>query len=259
MNYTQWRKKNSKNLKGVLVGCDQGQEWLLSWWWNRYRVKNNYPVAFVDFGMSEAAKKWCKERGELISLKIPSRFPLSKQKVDRVSARSWENRYGESVWQARTSWFKKPFALLQTPFEKTVWMDLDCEVLDSIAGLFRTNGVALSRETEASQKNEKLLDGEVLYNSGVIAYKRGAALIQLWAEEALKSNHHFCGDQELLSRLIFKNKLTISEIPERYNWRMSQGFNLHAVIVHWAGLWGKNYIRQHGGLSDDLNSLSFKL
>lgn len=261
MKKVQWRRKNSKDLQGVLVGCDAGQEWLLSWWWNHYRERNDFPVAFVDFGMSPAAQKWCKERGELIPLKRSNRFSLPKQKVDRVSVRKWESTHGEGVWQARENWFKKPFALLQTPFQNTVWMDLDCEVLDSIAELFKVPEIALSRETEASQKKEEnsLLEGEVLYNSGVIAYKKGAALIQLWAKEALKSSGAFCGDQELLSRLIFKNKMAISEIPDRYNWRMSQGFNLHAAIVHWAGVWGKNYIRQHGGLADDLRSLSFKL
>jgi hypothetical protein len=53
---------------GIIVGCDANQEWLLPWWWDHYCKHNSYPVAFVDFGMSEAALAWCQEKGQCISL-----------------------------------------------------------------------------------------------------------------------------------------------------------------------------------------------
>lgn len=69
-------------MKGILVGCDQNQEWLLSWWWDQYSAHNSYPVVFVDFGMSKTGVAWCNERGTCIpqSLDAHSLLPLSLEK-----------------------------------------------------------------------------------------------------------------------------------------------------------------------------------
>ncbi len=64
--------------KGILIGCDQNQEWMLEWWWAHYSRHNCYPVAFVDFGMSQEAKKWCQSKGHWISLDAPKNFVFPK-------------------------------------------------------------------------------------------------------------------------------------------------------------------------------------
>lgn len=55
-------------MKGVLVGCDQTQEKLLHWWWKHYVQHNTYPVMFIDFGMSDAMRAWCEERGSCMTI-----------------------------------------------------------------------------------------------------------------------------------------------------------------------------------------------
>lgn len=66
-----------KNDRGIIVGCDQGQEWLMSWWWSHYRKHNKYPVTFADFGLSDRARKWCSERGEV--MQVEKKRPAPKK------------------------------------------------------------------------------------------------------------------------------------------------------------------------------------
>ena len=81
---------------------------------------------FVDLGMSHYGKTFCSERGEVIPLQMDLAFSD-----------------GESVRDKRHSWFKKPFALLLSPFAHSIWLDLDCEVLGSLAPLFSLEGEVL--------------------------------------------------------------------------------------------------------------------
>lgn len=250
----KWRSSDLCDSNGVIVGADQNQEWLLPWWWSHYHTHNNYPVTFVDLGMTSEARRWCAEKGELASLESPLQFVAGKDEIDRAQIKRWEEVYGEIVWPLRSNWFKKPLAMLCSPYERTVWMDLDCEVLGSIHDLFQQchpeSGLALAKEPK--QESSLLLPGETLYNSGVIAFTREAPPILQWAQNVFEDNHQFLGDQEILSRLIFTDQIKINELSADYNWRMSQGINLNAVIIHWVGTWGKLYIQKHGGLSRDL-------
>ena len=70
-NYSQWRTEGLKEEDGILIGSDEHLEWAIPWWWENYSRFNSFPVAFADFGMSEAMRAWCRERGELIDLTFP--------------------------------------------------------------------------------------------------------------------------------------------------------------------------------------------
>ena len=66
--------------RGILVGSDKKSEWLLPIWWKHYSFHFTHPVAFVDFGLSENGKKFCKERGELIPFEIDVSHVIQKTK-----------------------------------------------------------------------------------------------------------------------------------------------------------------------------------
>ncbi len=237
---------------GILVGCDETQEWLLSWWWEHFTAHNNIPVTFIDFGMSKASLSWCASKGDVIPLSS-SLIPSVKTSLSEKRIAEWENQYGKEVWQARCTWFKKPEALLLTPYEKTLWIDLDCEVLGSLEPLFAyadgTAELAIAREPNKGFDHE-----HITYNSGVIAYHSASSLVKKWAEQVPSTTALYLGDQDLLSALIATEKPKIYELPPEYNWRMSQGLNLNALIIHWAGTWGKTYIKTHGGLAPFLKA-----
>ncbi len=251
----RWKRLAKKKF-GVLCGAEKTQEWLLPWWWSRYREHNDFPVTFFDFGMSDEMKTWCSERGELCSIELESPRISPRSCIDPILAKEWERLYGWVVWSSRHVWFKKPFAFLNSCYEKTLWMDLDCEVLGPLDFLFShsdsASGLALVRE----YSSEHLLqhDPNVRYNGGVIVFQHGLSIIEKWAEGAMTYNDRFGGDDLLLSYLIHELRLNVMELPEIYNWRMARGLNLNAVILHWLGSGGKAYIRKHGGLKPSLDA-----
>ncbi len=241
---------------GVLCGAEKSQEWLIPWWWSRYREHNAFPVTFIDFGMTDEMRSWCGERGTVCSVELDVSSISPRENIDSTLAKEWEKLYGWRVWSARRTWFKKPFALLKSPYKVGIWIDIDCEVLGSLKPLFHdfdsSSELALVREY--SCEHLTLEDPNVRYNSGVIVFQKGAPIIEKWAEGAITQNQVFGGDDLLLSHLIRQCKSTVIELPEIYNWRMARGLNLNAVILHWIGKGGKAYIRKHGGLKPSLDS-----
>lgn len=224
---------------GVVIGADRNSEWLLPWFWERYTTTNRLPLAIIDMGMSHGARSFCMDKGEVIELQMPKLPTLSSQ---------------------LQGWFKKPFACLQTPFEKSLWLDCDCEVLKSLDPLFSLDvEIALALDTENSHLKEielgTIAEGEVLYNSGVILYQKTSPILTSWAKKVTEEKSAFFSDQHVLSRLIKERSYPVHPLHEDYNWRMSQGMNFNASIIHWAGSWGKEYIRKYGGLAHELAAL----
>lgn len=245
LSFCKWNEEKPAAEEGVLVACDLAQEWLLPWWWNCYRKTNDHPVAFVDLGLSESMKKWCRERGTFIRLKVPDVFVSEKDEIEAGVASAWEDASGRQFWENRNAWFKKPMACLQTPFQKTIWLDLDCEVLGSLLPLFaycgHASGIAIARE----QNDPFRTEGSV--NSGVIVYRKGLPLFEMWAREALENNHRYPGDQDILTVLI----RDFAPLPEIYNWSRCRQDDPSAVIIHWHGKHGKTVIRHKIGKEYD--------
>jgi hypothetical protein len=221
---------------GVMVGSDRNQEWMLPWWWKHYSKYSFLPVAFADFGMSEKAREWCRNRGQLLSIDTPTDFISSKSAVDKSLADQWEKEHQDKVWASREGWLKKPLAMTQTPFERTLWTDLDCEIIGSITPLFQKihlhSGIAMAKEVTK----------EAAYNSGVVIFSRTSHVVQKWAEICLHQNAQHLSDQTAINSLIHKEEIEIAELPAIYNWHVSVGVNIEAVILHWMGAWGKEVI-----------------
>lgn len=219
---------------GITVGSDLFQEWLLPWWWENYRRQNRYPVAFFDFGLSERMKGWCRERGELLQLR--GLLVKDREEVHPSLTQQWESRYGKTFWNSREAWFKKPLACLRSPFPKSVWLDLDCEVLGPVDFLFEAclhpSGIALAKDRIAAT-----------YNSGVIAFQKNCSIIKAWAEQSLERAGEFRGDQDLLSHIIAERNAPICELEPIYNWNVGYGDNPKAVICHWLGESAKQALR----------------
>lgn len=249
----QWQSQPIKP-KGIICGADQEQEWLLPWWWSRLRDHNDHPVMFCDFGMSEKALQWCRERGEVIPIVFDTSQVALKEEVDPALVQLWENCYTSTVWDFRHVWFKKPFAFLRSPFQRTLWLDLDCEVLGSIDPLFDMCSV----ESQLGIMREFILTDlprfhpRALYNSGVIVCEHGAPIIEKWAEGSVTMTHEFWGDEVLLSHLINTMGIYVNEIPGVFNWRVSQGININTIICHWIGGGGKVFIKQFDGFKPTL-------
>ncbi len=247
-----WRGVKNVIVKGIIVASDEKQEWLLPWWWDNYSKHNVFPVTFIDFGLSERGKEFCRERGELVELPtIPSDIG-SKEGAEANLGRFWESIYGSNTWwEKRKAWHKKPVALLQTPYLHTLWLDTDCEVQACLAPLFdqiaKKEGLLLCPEPEKAQEYDRerghIFSDEILFNSGVIGFTRGCSYIEEWARQTLSDHGSYLGDQNLLSRLIYQKKWPVQILDRLYNWRrINDGKHPDVKITHWVGESGKFFI-----------------
>lgn len=227
--------------QGIIVGCDANQEWLLEWWWRHYSKHNAYPVAFFDFGLSESGLRWCRKRGAVLSLPpLPPLKPVSQNK-----RKIWEERAGSGIWPFRAAWFKKPHAFLRSPFPFSLWIDLDCEIRGNLEPLLNALAlgadIALVPEPENVQKNDReqgiTFPDEITYNSGIAAFRQKSSILSQWADLCFHSNDEFMGDQNALSRAIYLHRPPLASLPNLFNWKMDQGFQNEALILHYISRW----------------------
>lgn len=221
-----------KHGEGILTGCNANHEWMLKWWWSNYKQSNAYPVTFVDFGMSVGAKSWCEQRGAVLS--IPKRIPLIPPK----NASSYASI-------KRPIWLSKPEALLRSPYQKTIWVDIDAMVKQSLAGLFALcpqDTLALCPElsfrSEAEKESELIPKEAISFNTGVVVYPECAPLIPLWAQAAKETDA--LGDQDLLSRLIYETKTKVLQLPPVFNQIHPALDHADVVIYHYASQMGQS-------------------
>ena len=235
-------------MRGIIVGCDEKAEWLLPWWWRNYSKHVSLPVAFIDFGLSKMAKAWCCERGLLIPFERDIKSIVEATKPPE----HFKKLCGETFFEHRLAWFKKPFACLLTPFEETMWIDLDCLILKTIEPAFSfldaATDIALSSEPESVQKQAKEIklinDDEILYNSGVIVFKKDSRPIQAWVDILSDPTKTFPGDQDALSNALYINKIKPGNLPRIYNWPYIFPKPEDIVVMHFMGDRGKALIKQ---------------
>ncbi len=233
------------NKEGIIAGCDRNQEHLLDWWWKHYTAYNTYPVAFADFGMSETGLAWCRAKGSCFP--VP-RVDLKLKEIPKEKQELWEEHYGDGIWFCREIWFRKPLALLRSPFPLSIWIDLDCEVRGNLEPLFqylhRGADLCLRKEKDAVQKTQLkkgfIEPGEINYNAGVIAFRQGADILLHWAEEIRSRNDQYVFDQHALARALRLHQTRFAALPPIYNWSMGNGANLDALIYHYHG----GYLKQ---------------
>lgn len=239
-SFCLWNRSPHQAKEGVLVAADCSQEWLLPWWWKHYQSHNDFPVTFVDLGLSASKKQWCKERGHYFLLPLPDIFVLEKEELSSEQIQRWEEIYGSSFWHSRNAWFKKPMACLQSPYQKTVWLDLDCQVRSCLRPLFNyakeKNSLAIAKENSIHMQQEGL------YNSGVLVFQKDNPLLEEWALLALKKNHLYPGDQDILSALLKEQTAVLEELPAIWNWSRSLENTPVVRIQHWHGPHGKQVI-----------------
>ena len=229
---------------GILIGADRNAEKLIAWWWRSYSRYCSLPVAIVDFGMSEKRRVWCEKRMQVIPLK-DSISVMPKDAIALNHLKLWKKQYRGPLWEAREAWFKKPKACRLSPFDLTLWLDLDCEVCSPLDSLFGEleEGIDL-----AIGLQDFRLDKPIVYNSGVILYRQGGSFLHEWDVQCQLQNSTMMGDQDVLTKILLEGKTPFKVLSPYYNWLMYGGVEPGIVIAHWAAGWGKEYIRKYGGL-----------
>lgn len=230
---------------GILTGCDQNQEWMLPSWWKLYEKTNSLPVTFIDFGMTKSARLWCEKKGTVIEFQIGSSYLKQKEDIPPITAKFWERICAGNLWESRPAWFSKPFALLQSPYYQSLWVDLDTHIKKDLYSLFSTidSDFAIAPTSERYKKFSQIvglhLANEKTYNTGVILFKKDSPVLSKWAENTLHRNGEFLGDENVLNRLLYEEKISVTLLSRLYNWPHFEEDNPDAAIIHFQGAAGK--------------------
>lgn len=205
--------------EGVLTGCDQSHEWMLKDWWYYYSQTNTYPVIFCDFGMSQSARLWCEKRGTVMPVSNPPGIPVTKEKIDPKLWKEWEKLYSDSIWTGREFWFRKSIAMDMSPFDSSMWIDLDTFVIKPLTPFMEAShehGIAMVRWC-----------GGAFFNAGIISYEADVPFLQTWIETIRTSTHLFNGDQEILNHIIDTQNVPVTELPTIFNRKFE-----HLSLIH---------------------------
>lgn len=217
--------------RGVVIGVDENQEWMLPWWLMNYARFNSDPVMVADFGLTDAGKDWCKKHGLFVSPRI---------ELDGKG------------------WFKKPLGCLHTIWRKTVWLDTDVQVKKNIGPLFEYDGIAATIDRGTPQKwKDALPGGATIYNTGCVAYEWGEPIIQKWAQivmlmKDLKAAEGRLliptGDQECFAMAVRKYGRVIEMPPHHHALRLGDDPE-NSILKHWTGPEGKSEIKKQMGIA----------
>jgi len=236
--------------QGIIIGGDSNIEYLIPIWFDVYKKTNDYPITFFDFGLSLEMKTFCKKHFDVISIdELNPSLDLPIHLEDQIK---WELLYSSNFYHFRKSWFKKPQACSLSPYDYSIWIDLDCLVYTSLSAIFEgLNGPILSLREEGADQillEQELninLPNEITYNSGVILFSKLHPVIELWAKKSMQEAHRFIGDQHILSRILFENSFEVKVLPKEYNWSYSWGQNNQIKIHHFHGIGKKELIETY--------------
>ena len=219
--------------QGVLIGSDHSYERLLPWWHKHYQRHNDLPVAILDFGLSPWGKAQAQKIGEVIDATAFSGIELITEKCP-IYGHIWE--------QIKEPCFKRLVNFQKSPFETTLWIDLDCQVNCSIKPLFayaNTNAkfaaCRASQTNRAWQEMQNIIPQSVIsYNGGVLVFKKDSPAIDLWIQALKNYLKPFYFDDVVFSIALAESSLQINEIPTIYNDDQES-----AKIIHRMGKGGK--------------------
>jgi len=241
--------------KGILTGCDQRQEWMLKWWWTNLTKHSNVPITFCDFGMSPSARAWCQSKGAVIT-QSEEMFPI-KDLNKHVANPPWKEKITPRMWDHRPIWFYKPLVLPKSPYDRTLWIDVDCEVKETLAPLIN---LPLTKDCFAiRQTSEKDNEGarKIGYlgphvsgvQAGVILYEKDTPVIPAWIDRFLKNHPMEFSDEHCLGQLLHENPFEITYFSPLYNSTDFEPPDPNAIIHHHSSARQKRILLQKIQLS----------
>ena len=204
--------------EAFLTGCDKNHEWFLEWFIVNYKKHVKTPLVFADFGITETALEYVRKNVHAV--------------MDMTKS-------------AEKGWFKKPLSMLSCPAKKTVWIDLDCQIIDNIDRIFtllEPNKLNMVEDKPWTKRRK-----ELWHNSGVVGFIDKPVILTQWAQQ-VKANPKV-GDQEVLHSML--NPITkigaINDLPNEYNVMRIQteadNYQGKIKVMHWTGPKGKDKIR----------------
>lgn len=178
---------------------------------------------------------------QVISFSLPD--TLMKDKEPFPLPEKWPQKWQTDIINQRKIWFTKALSLLKTPYEKTLWVDLDCKFLTPVDDIFSTcdneGGLALTLDVPETTKRWKevgfLSQNAKGYQVGVILYKRHSALMNKWAKNCVLKHKIEYSEQTSLDHTLEEENIPVPLLSQYYNWLDAKRVHPEAKIVHYGG------------------------
>jgi len=224
--------------KGIIVGLCSKQEYLLPYFYINLRLHTNLPITFFDYGMSSFGKGFCEKRGNVIEL------DKSIKKGNSTDPK----------FIIKKGWYKKPLACDLSPYDLTVWLDLDCKVHQNFEMIFdyvQKKDFVIAKSPKNTKKSymrrllKKRIHNLVIYNSGVIGFKKGSKIIKDWIKISEKMHASCRGDEDTLSFLLSKQNHPFYVLDKSYNLIHSVDTCQDVIISHYISKLKENLLKEH--------------
>ena len=204
-------KRLRREERGIVLSSDRHAQWLLPWWWERFRQHNDYPVAICDLGMDDKFRRWVESVGWRVFA------------IERLHAKA-------------KAWHHSPRVREATPFDLTVWFDNDCEVRGSIDPVFEyaKNGFACTADPY-NTLNEGRDPRRIA--CGVIGYRWDDPVVSGWAALMERDWHRYVSDQDALYTIYRLGDPGVVQMPQEYQALPKDPADVRqaAVVYHWCG------------------------
>ena len=180
-----------KKRRGLLTGCDQTQEWMLKWWLHHAKKQTDLPLSVIDFGMSESAKAYVKNQAHLIDGQ-PALAPF-KRSSKYLFPKNWSLKWQKEASFQRPFYFAKILATADSPYDESLWVDLDCKIIDNPIGAFAymddRYGASMALDTPDTankwQAYRFIKPKSIAYQAGVIPFTKTSSLMETWRQLCL--------------------------------------------------------------------------
>lgn len=197
--------------KGIVIGSDDRAAWQIPLWYEAYRDYCTLPVAMADFGLSANNLRLCLDCG----------FQVFDAGVE-----------------CGRGYLGKPVAIRKSPFEWTLWLDLDCEIRADVDPIFdeAPTGFGVIR-----------LDGRYS-NVGVVVVRRENDLLAGWTTACLVAAENE-QDEEIFNRLVATGMYEFDVLDHRWNRGGPDPEDIECFIYHYFGPTGKQRLAAKHGLT----------
>lgn len=197
--------------KGILIGGDDRAAWQIPLWYEAYREHCTLPVAMADFGLSANSLSLCLDCG----------FQVFDVGVE-----------------CGRGYLGKPVAIRKSPFDWTLWLDLDCEIRSEVEGIFDEvpTGFGVTRMDDRYS------------NAGVIVARRDNDLLASWVVASLVAAEDEL-DEAILNRLIDTRMYEFDVLDRKWNRGGPDPEDVECFIFHYFGPRGKTRLAEKHGIT----------
>ncbi|PCI77178.1 hypothetical protein COB21_03325 [Candidatus Aerophobetes bacterium] len=230
--------------QGIITGCDYKQEWMLKWWLYHAKKNSRLPLSVIDFGMSKSAKIFLQSRVHIID-GSKALNPFLKPS-SYIFPSNWPENWKQDATSQRPFYFAKILATQLSPYTQSLWVDVDCKIIENPIGAFayidEAQGLSMALDdpqTALRWKKENLIRPvSIAYQAGVIAFNKNSPLMEKWRSLCINLYNKEYSEQTALSNHLLENNLCINTMPSFFNHLRPQE-NIRASIAHYGGQWHK--------------------